>query len=308
MSSTVSPTSLFPQLRTPWLISSTTTWPSTVVQTWPGWITIWVGVAGSSAMVQWSLPTQTTTSPASSRVGSSPSGQTHRWPRTTAVTDSGASSSSRIDHGASSRIRSRKAPRARGPSRSPASPSMRSNVDADVCNGQIQPWILSTERRLTSCHDHHDQRRGAHQRTLHQPSPDHRPDRQRPRPRAVAAALVAGLQAGTYFTWATGVMPGPRQGRRPHLRARHAADEHRDREPGLHRHVPGRARAGRRLDRCGRVARPPLGDRRDRARRGHPASSPSPATSRSTTPSTPPARSTRSRTWRPCAPTSSRSG
>jgi uncharacterized membrane protein len=74
VSSTVSPTSLLPQLRTPWLISSTTTWPSTVVQTWPGWITIWVGVAGSSAMVQWSLPTQTTTSPASSRVGSSPSG------------------------------------------------------------------------------------------------------------------------------------------------------------------------------------------------------------------------------------------
>ena len=99
MSSTVSPASLFPQLRTPWLISSTTTWPSTVVQTWPGWITIWVGVAGSSAMVQWSLPTQTTTSPASSRVGSSPSGHTHRWPRTTAVTDSGASSSSRTDQG-----------------------------------------------------------------------------------------------------------------------------------------------------------------------------------------------------------------
>ena len=89
-------------------------------------------------------------------------------------------------------------------------------------------------------------------------------------PVLVAAALVAGLQAGTYFTWATGVMPGlAKVDDRTFV---HAMQQMNIAivNPVFIATFLGAPRAGRRLHRCGRVARPPLGDRRDRARRGHP--------------------------------------
>ena len=74
----------------------------------------------------------------------------------------------------------------------------------------------------------------------------------------VVAAVVAGLQAGTYFTWATGVMPGLARVDDRTFVQRHAADEHRDREPGLHRDLPGRSRCSRGAASplCGPHARP----------------------------------------------------
>ena len=61
-------------------------------------------------------------------------------PRTAESTASGASSWIRSAHGGSKLKRSRNAPRARGPSRSPATASMR--VDDDVCIRAFQLWIV----------------------------------------------------------------------------------------------------------------------------------------------------------------------
>ena len=62
-------------------------------------------------------------------IGSPRSGTTHASPRTIATSESGASSCTRTDHGGLMSERSRNAPRARGPSRSPSSASIRLNVD-----------------------------------------------------------------------------------------------------------------------------------------------------------------------------------
>ena len=127
-------------------------------------------------------------------------------------------------------------------------------------------------------------------------------------PVLLVAALVAGLQAGTYFTWATGVMPGlAKVDDRTFVHAMQQMNIAIVNPVFIATFLGAPLLAGA-VDRRGRPARPPVGDRRDRARRRHPRHHASPATSRSTTPSTPPARSTRSRTSPPSAPTSSRSG
>ena len=82
------------------------------------------GVSGSSATRYGSGPRAIATSPAPSRCTSPPSETTQALPRTIAISVSGASSSIRSDHGGSIVERSRKAPRARGPSSSPATASI----------------------------------------------------------------------------------------------------------------------------------------------------------------------------------------
>ena len=65
-----------------------------------------------------------------------------------ATSDSGASSWIRTDHGGSITARRRNAPRARGPSSSPAKASTSSTllVDARTWNRAIQPWTVSRRR------------------------------------------------------------------------------------------------------------------------------------------------------------------
>src|SRR5829696_4359637 len=70
---------------------------------------------------------------------------THASPRTTATTVSGASSSIRSDHGGSSTERSRKAPRARGPSRRPATASMGTSVDDRTWTCVMWLWKVSPD-------------------------------------------------------------------------------------------------------------------------------------------------------------------
>src|SRR5262245_30730977 len=55
------------------------------------------------------------TSPALITTGAASSGQTYAWPRKIVITESGDSSSIRIDHGGSSELRNTNAPRALGP-------------------------------------------------------------------------------------------------------------------------------------------------------------------------------------------------
>src|SRR5689334_19753007 len=74
-------------------------------------------------------------SPASRRTAS-----TYALPETIAITVTGASSWTRSDHGGAIDERSRNAPRALGPSRSPAIASMRR--DDDECIGAFQLWIV----------------------------------------------------------------------------------------------------------------------------------------------------------------------
>src|SRR4051812_3995954 len=71
---------------------------------------------------------------------------THASPRTTATRVSGASSAMRSDQGGSMVERSRKAPRARGPSRRPAIESMAATLDDRLRIGESQLWIVSPRR------------------------------------------------------------------------------------------------------------------------------------------------------------------
>lgn len=79
---------------------------------------------GSEATVYGRGPRAIATSPGDRRTGSPESNAIHDSPRTCAISDSGASSWMRIDQGGCRIERSRKAPRARGPSSSAASGSM----------------------------------------------------------------------------------------------------------------------------------------------------------------------------------------
>ena len=81
------------------------------------------GVPAASATTYGAGPRASTTSPAASWTGPAAPVSTAE-PVVTTITVSGASSSTVIDHGGDISTLSRKAPRARGPSSSPASASM----------------------------------------------------------------------------------------------------------------------------------------------------------------------------------------
>ncbi|OEV20341.1 hypothetical protein AN221_12855 [Streptomyces nanshensis] len=88
-------------------------------------------VAASATVYGWG-PRTTATSPGSSRTGPAPSeGTIHAASRVTDIRQIGAWSATRTAQGGSITMRRRKAPRARGPSRSPARGSMADSVDAD---------------------------------------------------------------------------------------------------------------------------------------------------------------------------------
>ena len=217
VSSTVSPTAALPQLRTPWCISSASSRPSGVRQTWPGWITAWTGVAGSSAIdgvrraraaaehrqVTRREPDRLAARPGAARRGRGP-------PRSPRAARRRAGST---DHGGSSRQRSRNAPRARGPSSSPESSS-----------------IGRDRRRMTHAFGvlrHGSSRRPAvdwtHDRcprALRTPPPPRRPGRQRPPGRHL---LHLGQRRDAR----------PGRHRRRDVRRRDAARQRRDREPGV---------------------------------------------------------------------------
>src|SRR4051794_20136611 len=80
-------------------------------------------------------------SPAVSTMGSPRSGATWARPATTAITVNGAESSIRRPQGGAIAERSRNAPRARGPSSSPATASI-DTVDDDVWISAFQLWIV----------------------------------------------------------------------------------------------------------------------------------------------------------------------
>src|SRR5690349_17197501 len=100
----------------------------------------WTGVAGSSVTVYGRGPRAIATSPGSRRTGSSPSPWISADPRTVEITAIGASSWMRRHHGGSKASLSRNAPRARGPSRSPAMASMVVDDDEWMCAFQL--WIV----------------------------------------------------------------------------------------------------------------------------------------------------------------------
>lgn len=125
----MAPPAAFPQVRT----FSTMSWesgrPCSVVQTPPGPMSAWGVVPGASATVYGSGPRATATSPGPSLTGSPPpDGTMKAVPRRTDMRQIGARSSIRTAQGGSITMRSRNAPRARGPSRSPARASMAASL------------------------------------------------------------------------------------------------------------------------------------------------------------------------------------
>ncbi len=88
-------------------------------------------------------------------------------------------------------------------------------------------------------------------------------------PVLLAAALVAGLQAGTYFTWATGVMPGlAKVDDRTFVHAMQQMNIAIVNPVFIATFLGAPLLAGAAVAVAGSHARP-VGDRRDRARRGH---------------------------------------
>src|SRR4051812_16880863 len=180
---TVSPARSLPQLRTPRSYSTVSRRPSGAKHSWPGRMVAVTGVAGPSATVQCGRPSATTTSPGPRATAGARSGNAQGVPATTAVRLNGTSSAIRMAHGEPIRQRTRKAPRARGPSSTAERPSTgaeRRRSRMSVRAGAMSPYA---GRGWTG---------GMTLRSLV----------------LVLATVAAGLQAGTYYVWACGVMPG----------------------------------------------------------------------------------------------------
>ena len=197
-------------------------------------------------------PTRTTTSPASRRIGSSPSGQTHEVP----AHDGGHRQRRLVRESHRPRCVEQDAQQegaaALGTVEQSGSASITYTVDARAWIGTAHSHGWSLTKAVHWRHDLHSSAQSLSTRAfvttaLAGPARG---------PLLVVATVVAGLQAGTYFTWATGVMPGlARVDDRTFVHA-DAADERRHREPALHRDLPRGPAPRRRRGGAGRLRTP----------------------------------------------------